>query len=267
MTRPTLTYPDAPATLIAVWNERRAPLHLPLGERMPGPDADLAALAAQRLPDPPLPRPPRARGHTLKRHALAVELAGLSELVLTNALCITHLRKWRCPREVAPLFHRIWEEQGAALLAELPTRWLISSAITFADHGRTEGERRLGQSLNVLFSLMKLYEHERLASGLPTDAPVAKRRRAGAALPMGMGAFSPLTGGLDVNLLAPIWAAAGGEPVLGPIALRLLDLLNAEPGGLFRRLALMRDATADRRAVRIARRATPPLPPSSPAEP
>jgi len=52
MTRPLLSDPDTPAALIAVWNERRTPLMFRRGEWLPDPDADLAALAGQRLPDP-----------------------------------------------------------------------------------------------------------------------------------------------------------------------------------------------------------------------
>jgi len=209
------------------------------------------------------PAPPRARGNTLKRHLRCVDLAGNSELALLNELCIAHLRKQQCPPQARALFFRIWQEEATAILAELPTRWLISSAITFGDHGRTEGERRLGQSLNMLFSLMKLCEYERIAVGLPTGAPVMRRKRADAAQPLGMGAFSPISGGLDVTLLAPVWRAPGAEPVLVP---RLMDMLNSEEDGLFRQLNLLREATAERKAsvhVRQAARTVPKAPPAA----
>lgn len=260
MTKVPVTYADAPAALIAVWNERRVPLDLGRRDIFPPADMDLAAAAERFLPDPALPRPPRARGHAIKVHMIATDLAGQSELAALNALMIAHLRKERCPEAAKILFFRIWTEQADRMLADLPTRWLISSAITFADHGRTEGERCLGQSLNVLFSMMKLYEFERLHSGLAADRAVVPKVRLPGPMPMGMGAFSITSGGLDVNLLAPIWAAAEREPVLGPLALHLLDRLNADEGGIFRRLALMREAVAARKERRQQRRSATKVP-------
>ncbi len=159
-----------------------------------------------------------------------------------NALCIAHLRKRSFPPEAPRLFRRIWSEQGALLCDSLDTRWLISSIVTFADHGETEAQRRIGTALNVLFSLMKLYEAERLYSGHAPDAPFTLGKRAKAALPMGMAGFSLTAGGLDVNLLAPIWDEARRTPVAGPLACRLLERLNTDGGTVFRRLSHLRAA-------------------------
>lgn len=234
-----LTYPGGAEALIALWQQRRGPMGLAPGEALPL-EFDLAALAQQIVPAelPPLQR--RASSHMRKFRLLAAEHAGQSELALLNALCIAHLRRRSFPAEAPLLFQRIWEEQGEMLRQALSTRWLISSIITFADHGRTESQRRLGTSLNVLFSLMKLYEYERLHSGLEPDQPFGLTRRAKGPLPMQMPGFSLTHGELDVNLLAPIWAEALEVPVAGPLACQLLERLNAEPGTLFRRLAAMR---------------------------
>ncbi|VDC24320.1 hypothetical protein [Pseudogemmobacter humi] len=248
------TYDGAPETLTGVWNLRRRALSFAPGEALPPADCDLKALLSARV----APEPPPGRGastHAVKRHEVRRDLEGFSELAALNGLLIAHLRKRRAPRHAAALFRRIWTEESAALLEELPARWLISSAITFGDHGETEGQRRIGLAANVLFSLMKLYEFERLYSGLPADRPFSVARRAAADLPLGMPDFALVSGGLDINLLAPLWQMARAEPVAGPILNRLFERLNEDPRSLFRRIALMRDALQDRRARRSEKRA------------
>lgn len=248
-----LTYPGAPEALVKHWQKRRVPLALGPGEVFPPPDPDLAALLAARLPDPLPPLPEGASPHARKHHEVAAEFPGGPELFVLHGLCIAHLRKRRAPKGTAALFRRIWTEQAAALTEALPGRWLISAAITFGDHGETEEERLLGRELAMLFSLMKLYEFERIFGGAMPDRPFRAGNRAKAALPLGMEPFSLVDGGLDINLLAPLWLRAESEPVLGPLARALLDRLNADPATLFRRLARMRA----RRAGRAEKAGTP----------
>lgn len=245
------TYPDAPDSLIATWNLRRRPLALAEGEALPPLEVDLAALKAARVPATEvLARP--ASAHAVKRHEIRSELAGFSELAALNALLISHLRKKRFPRHAPRLFRRLWQEEPDHLLQELPARWLISSVITFGDHGWNEGQRRVGLAMNVLFSLMKLYEFERLYSGLPPDRPHPLQRSPATALPLDMPSFSLLSGGLDINLLAQIWDMAQAEPVAGRIACHLLQALNDDPRSLFRRIGLMRADLRARRAAKAA---------------
>ncbi|QYK39907.1 MAG: hypothetical protein KF887_10530 [Paracoccaceae bacterium] len=243
---PSLTYPGAPASLIARWQSRRSRMALAEGEALPDPRCDLAAMAATPAA-PPAPLPEGASMHARKAAEVRGALQGHSELAVLNGLLIAHLRKRRAPRGTAALFRRIWVEQGPALIAELPGRWLVSSAITFGDHGLTEGERSLGREVNVLFSLIKLYEHERLQGGLAPDAARMRNAHPGP-LPLGMEPFSLLRGGLDINLLAPIWERAESEPVLGPLVVALMERLNADPGTIFRRLATLRERRRARRA-------------------
>jgi hypothetical protein len=248
------TYPDAPQSLISTWNIRRRALTLAPGEALPPFDADLKALLAARVPaDEPLPRP--ASAHAVKRHEIRSELAGFTELAALNALLIAHLRKKRHPRHAARLFRRLWAEESEALMAELPARWLISSVITFGDHGWNEGQRRVGLAMNILFSLMKLYEYERIQSGAAPDKAHPIRRASGAALPLDMPTFSLLSGGLDINLLAQVWDLAQSDPVAGPLACRLLHMLNDDPRTLFARIGQMRGNLRERRAAKAARAA------------
>lgn len=240
------SHDGAPAALIARWQERRAALSLGPGEGLPPLDCDLAALAA-RPADPP---PTGGSGHARKQREVAADLPGGSALAMLHGLTVAHLRKRAYPDHAPALFNRIWAEQGAHLLDELPPRWLISAAITFGDHGMTEAQRSLGRELGMLFSLMKLYEYERQFSGTPPEVPFRLRDRVPAPLPLDMPGFSLLQGGLDVNLLAPVWARAETVPVLGPLACHLLAALNGDPCNLFRRLTLMREIKARRAARR-----------------
>lgn len=237
---PIETYPDAPDSLIGVWSQRRRRLKLAARDWFPPADLELGPLLAARIPPdiPPLEGPQTL--HAKKLHLMRVELSGKPELAAVNAILIAHLRKQRYPAHTPALFRRIWAEAGAALLPELPGRWLISSAITFGDHGETEAQRRIGLSINVLFSLMKLYEFERLHSGLDAAQPFPSRRTRGRRLPLDMPHFNLGDGGLDINLLAQIWNEARTEPVVGPLARHLLQRLNQDPGNLFRRIGMMR---------------------------
>lgn len=241
------TYPAGWDGVIAQWEARRAPLATRPGEPgLPPLSVDLVPLRDATVPaDLPPPAPP-VSSYARKHHALAAEFAGASQLALLNAITISCLRRRGWPPQAPALFRRIWWEQGEALIVTLNTRWLVSSVTTFADHGETEGERFLGQSFKLLFKLMKFYEFERLYSGRRPDEPFRLKDKVNAPLPMEINPFALRDGGLDVNLLAPLWRQAGDEPVMGPLARALLERLNADPGTVFRRIALMRATLLER---------------------
>jgi hypothetical protein len=243
------TYANAPESLITHWEKRRAPMGFSKGESLAGLDTDLALLQQTPLRDIPYPLPDNASRHCAKEHELRREMGGQSELVLLHAMVISHLRKRSFPAHAPALFYKIWAEHSADLLAVLDTRWLISAAITFGDYGKTVGEQMLGRELGMLFSIMKLYEFERLHAGKTPDDAFGLRR-VDAKLPLGMTPFSLASGGLDINLLAPLWQRAQAEDVMGPLACTLLDRLNSDPGGIFRRINAMRSKKQARIAAR-----------------
>jgi hypothetical protein len=272
----SLTYPDAPWGVIDRWNTRRGPVLYGLLESLPPLDTDLATLARQTVPEGESPPAHSLSHYKRKLWQLRTELRGKSELAVLNADLIVHLRRASFPDHAPALFRRVWAEHGQVLLDELPTRWLISSVITFGDFGETEAQRRIGLSLNILFSLMKLYEFERMTSGFGPEELFRRKRKRGARLPLGMLDFGLDRGGLDYNLLAPIWQDALAEPMVGPLACVLLDRLNADPGTLFRRLQGMRQgrqAYLDRLEARVraeeaaAEDADPTLGPPGPTDP
>lgn len=237
---PTETYPGAPDSLIGIWQQRRRRLKLAARDWFPAADLDLRPLLDARIPDQVRPLEGKQTLHAKKLHQVRTELAGRPELCAVNAILIAHLRKQRFPAHTPALFRRIWAEAGPDLMPHLPGRWLISSAITFGEFGETEAQRRVGLSMNLLFSLMKLYEFERLHSGLPGATPFPIRRVRRRRLPLDMPHFNLADGGLDINLLAQVWGEARKVPVVGPLACHLLHRLNEDPDSLFRRIGMMR---------------------------
>ncbi|MDA5557876.1 hypothetical protein [Shimia sp. MMG029] len=241
MTDDTLTYPGGFAYMMERYEGRRDPFDFG-PEDLPPLDVDLAALKAAIVPgsatqkQPDDPNTSWAR----KRRQIAEEFVAKSALAFLNAQLISNLRKREHPPQCAALFRRIWAEEHAHLIAELNLRWLVSSVQTFADHGDTAAQREVGQALKMLFGMMKLYEFERSFSGLPPQKEHSFGKRVKTRLPLDMEAFSLIHGGLDINLIAPVWDMAKRDTVIAPLAEHLLAELIAEPGGVFRRLAQMR---------------------------
>jgi len=191
-----------------------------------------------------MPRPEGLTRVEKKRHMLLGELAGHSELALLHGMLVSHLRKHTYPDGAPALFLRLWNEEEAWLLDTLPTRWLISAVITFADVGETEADRNLATRMHMLFSLMKIYEAERAFSGKAPQEPFRTQDRNKSALPMGMKDFSVLRGDLEANLLAPLWRDAESAPNIRLLTRHLLNTLNCDDGTVFRRFAMMREKAA-----------------------
>lgn len=95
--------------------------------------------------------------------------------------------------------------------------------------------------MGVLFGMMKLYESERLFSGLQSNEPYKLGNRVRGNLPMQMDGFSVSSGDLDIHLIGRLWTESQNDPVAGPVARRLLTLLMNERRGIFSRLADLRD--------------------------
>ena len=231
------SFPDGIAALVPLYQKRRALL---TGADVPPLDLDFAPLKTVQLPPQETPHPEGLTRVEKKRHMLLGELQGHSELALLHGLLVSHLRKHTYPENAPALFLRLWQEEAAWLLANLPTRWLISAVITFAEVGQSEADRNLAARMNILFSLMKIYEAERCFSGLPAQKPFKIKDRNKSPLPMGMKDFSVLNGDLEAHLLAPLWIDADHAPGCGKLVRHLLEQLNADDGTVFRRFAKMR---------------------------
>lgn len=261
------TYPGGFPAILRQMDGRRKPLAFGRNEALPPLDADLAALLAPVVLDPavdPAEHAPLTSSHQRKRREIRAELAGTSELCALNGLLIAHLRKRAQPAHTAALFHRLWAEHAVHLLARLDMRWLVSSVTTFGDHGLTDAQRQVGQAMTVLFGTMKLYETERLYSGLAPGRPFKLSAKTSETLPMQMDTYSVAYGGLDVNMLGRLWQDADRDAVIRPLAHHLLDQLIADERTVFRRLAMMRHRLERRRRQKAEAKAErPPAPAQS----
>ncbi|MEO9782531.1 MAG: hypothetical protein ABJH07_12210 [Sedimentitalea sp.] len=238
------TYDGGLAAMLERYNARRKPYN-PVAVALPPLDADLDALAAQIVTEVDLNVQVPTRW-ARKKARIAKEFSGKSQLALLNALLISNLRKYSAPDHAPALFHRLWREQHEHLIEQLDLRWKVSSVMTFADHGGSDVQRQVGQALRMLFSMMKLYEFERLFSGVAPNQPYPVKQRLHTALPLEMEDFSIRKGGLDVNIFAPVWELALTDPVIGPLADHLMQELNRDPANIFRRLKLMRQQFQDK---------------------
>ncbi|MEP5151634.1 glycosyltransferase family 2 protein [Planktotalea sp.] len=238
-----LTYEEGFEAVVARMQARQEPLSFDTGEALPALDVDFAPLkrnVVQKLDLTKYPRVKDRSGNTRKIIELNEEFLGKPELCLLHALLISHLRKSAQPEHTMALFTRIWVEESTFLFEHLDPRWLVSALTTFGDHGQTEVQRRVGQSMTVLFASMKLYETERLYSGFRPDQEFKLKRLVRHKLPLNMDRFVLSGGGLDVNTLARLWLDAKEDAVIAPLAHRLLDLLNRDPHTMFRRLKILR---------------------------
>ena len=247
MTIENLTYPGGLDTLSGRYNSRREPFDF-TNELFPPEDINLAALSAINVTEDATRKQkgeanPRS-AWAKKRRAIALEFVGNSELAYLNALLISALRKSSAPEGTATLFLRLWKEQHIHLIEALDIRWKVSSIMTFADHGGTDVQRQVGQALRMLFGMMKLYEFERLYSGFDPQTPYGFGRKKRVDLPLGMDPYSLRAGGLDANILAPVWELAMTDPGIAPLANHLMEELNRDPGTLFRRIGRMREVYA-----------------------
>lgn len=63
-----------------------------------------------------------------------------------------------------------------------------------------------------------------------------------------MDRYALVSGGLDVNMLGLLWLDAKKDDVIAPLAHHLLNLINADPGTVFRRFNTLRGRKLRQRA-------------------
>ncbi len=232
----TKTYQDGYDALLKRSQGRCEPLEYAPGETLPGLDDDLGPLC-HSITTPN--KPANASSFADKRWQLQSEFIGQPDILWLHGLVIANLRKDRFPDHTPALFQKLWADHGGFFLKHLPLRWLVSAAMTFGDHGANEAQRQTGRSLSLLFSMMKLYEFERLYSGKPPQEAYSSASKHGAELPVGIPAYSLRSGGLDTAVLSRIWKDCREDQVIEPLAKHLLEAINDDPGTLFRRLQIM----------------------------
>ncbi|CUH68403.1 hypothetical protein TG4357_03546 [Thalassovita gelatinovora] len=234
------TYPGGFDAIVAQMETRMHPFIYGPGEALPSLDVDFQPLK-RKLMDPAAPEVAGSTStYARKYRDLAQEFEGEPALLHLHGLLVANLRRHDQPAHTIALFVRLWQEEAAFLIDHLDARWLVSAATTFGDHGVSEAQRSLGQSLTVLFGMMKLYETERLFSGSPPDQAFVWQRKSAKRLAMQMDAYAIMGGGLDVNMLGRLWQDADRDAVICPLVRRLLSLLIEDDKTVFRRLRTMR---------------------------
>lgn len=227
----------SPISGLAVFAERRLPFQEEVENLLPPVDCDLAALREQLVGPASFDQDIARLDMANHRLRLRAGFKGSSELACLNALCIAYLRR-RTPhtRHARALFRRIWREHGEFLAQEISTRWLLSTLMTFADHGETYRQRMIGGLGATFGNTAKIYEWERAASG-PVEDILAFRRNYRRPI-SGIRGFGAVSGeGNDIfrNTLSFLTDHALREPIAGRVLLTVLVRLR-ERDTLFTRL-------------------------------
>jgi len=179
---------------------------------------------------------PLANTIACRDYEYRTEFTGQSQLLYIHAMLIANLRRNGAAPEVADLFHRLWAEKGAFLAENLPMRWRISAATTFADWGVTMDQRSLGMGLSILFDMIKFTESERRFLGREGDETLVRSEKTDDIdIAFDMQPYSFHNGDLDRNMLARLWDLAEGERVMFPLAKAMLCALMTDQRTIFAR--------------------------------
>lgn len=138
----------------------------------PDSDPDLDTLA-QEVVDAGPPEPSWQRKRTVEDHVamLAKEFSGQSALFLFHAATIVFIRREVGGEACRNRFRTLWRDYEEILLKGLDSRWLISACDTFADIAETLEERRTGALASLFANTIKLYETERIVTGVADVEP------------------------------------------------------------------------------------------------
>lgn len=224
----------------AMFNQRRAPATGKGRLGFPAGNCDLDALR-DTIVTPASPYRfsiclDNAENESALLDKLSVRSEGKTELELLHLFCIANLRRRSPLPEAKILFHRIWEEQLDFMVSSVEPRWFISAMATFADHGKNEYQRIIGASFNIFFSMMKLYEFERLTSR-PKPGTKYANRTSDDQMPLDLPGYAFSNGDLDVNTIARLHQMCEKDQVAGFLGQVLLYRTLGDQNTIFARLA------------------------------
>lgn len=204
---------------------RRRPNHKDIGLHLPPVDVDFETFRAP-LVDGKIRYDRSAPRSDIANHSLRLREAmqGRSGLEWLNAVCIAYLRR-KSPHghHARMLFLRLWSEEGETLALEMSPRWLISSLMTFYDHGETEAQRMSGATGFFLGSMLKIGEVERELMGHGPDALYVRRSAPSPLRSLdGMDGFAVGNADIMRNTLSLACEIATRDAVAGPALFALL---------------------------------------------
>lgn len=215
---------------------------------LPAADIDLGALFDRKVAAPPQHHEHAERYSAHRKWLeLQAEFEGQSEILHLHGFLIASSRRKAMPAIAETLFFRIWEEHGTRLVDLLDVRWMISSATSFADIGRTGDQRALGMGLSTMFDLIKLHDSERRVSGQPGKAPFrfsAEAKRF--PIPFKMPPYSLSGGDLDKVMLARMWHLAERDATIRPLGTAMLRMVMTDPRSIFGRVQEFKRIRANR---------------------
>jgi hypothetical protein len=164
-----------------------------------------------------------------QREILRYRFRGMPEICYLVGLSISYLRRdtpHTC--KASALFQRLWSEEYPLLLAILPTRWLISSFQTFAEHGIDQEQKLIGTAGFTFGNLMKIYEGERSLEGLSTRAVYSNTQPETEASLHGMDRYN--LGGTDllVNTLSHLVELSTREKIAGRVMQEFLSRVRED---------------------------------------
>ena len=215
---------------------------------MPAADIDLAPLFERKVSPPPQHHESAERYSARRKWLeLQAEFEGAPQILHLHAFLVANSRRTAMPPAAETLFFRIWDDYGAALVRLLDVRWMISSATSFADIGRTGDQRALGMGLSTLFDLVKLHDSERRVSGQPGKAPFRFNPEARRfPIPYRMPPYSLAGGDLDKVMLARLWQLAERDATIRPLGMAMLNMVMTDPRSIFGRVQEFKRIRASR---------------------
>jgi hypothetical protein len=209
---------------------------------LPDPKDDLTFLAQKNITSAPKPLETEENKRTFVHYSenLRHKFNDTPEIFYLNAFCIGVLRRTPKQEPLRSLFLNIWSEQREFMIANLDSRWLLSSLITFETLGENEAQRTTASLSAVFFNMMRLYETERILSLQPADIPRYFWKKASFD-PFFM-EFTPVAlraGDSDRNILKVILRGAKNDPITGAMLDELLHRMNNDKRNIFHRIGVI----------------------------
>ncbi len=209
---------------------------------LPDPKDDLTFLTQKIITSAPKPIETKENKKKFIHYseALRHKFKDTPEIFYLNAFCIGILRRAPKQEPVRSLFLNIWSEQRDFMIANLDSRWLLSSLVTFETLGKNEAQRTTASLSAVFFNMMRLYETEHALSLQPADKPRYFWKRANLEhFVMGFSPFAIRIGDTDTNILKVLLRSGQKDPITGAMLDELLHRLNNDKSNIFHRIGVL----------------------------